>query len=567
MKEVVPTNLRESITRQVFIAPLSKEHINNSVITDKICRRAKEIVSIEGLIPVDLVSDALTDEEERKLWEIFPDGKIRIWGTTEANEAIWDSINTGDYVLFYKRGYYIFLAEIALKMNNKGLAEKVWGEYQAGETWNLIFFVKNVQPIQISREKLNKIAGYNENFVPRGFMRVNEEAAKKIIAEIIMKKTKIEGRKMTVKDVLNHLEKEKEFSKIIKTAFAHLIAGKNIVFYGAPATSKTYLAKKICESICGEKNFSIETANAEWSHFDIIGGKTTNGFKEGIVLKAIKECEKSINNGRPYWLIIDELNRANLDLAFGEIFTQLDIDHREKPLKPYGAEEEYFVPLSFRIIATMNTYDRSLLFSLGYAFMRRFAFIQVESLFKHTEEEEGELKVPDDIKNIISDDRIKRIKKIAFSSVLKHFCTKKGEDRAFLFEDFELTRDQLEEILNQLKINELDIIDLLNYISYKMTNEGLVEIGHAIVFDAVKFAIAHHLLFPKASIRELLDEAVSAYLLPQLEYFMPKLRKGKIFGEKKIAESWNNIKSIFEKLNLPFTLKRLNEAEEEFRVI
>ena len=73
-----PLSARE---KQVFIAPVSREHINEDIISDEIRKKAKELVSIEGLIPIGLVSDTLSDENKRRLQEIFPDGKIRIWGT------------------------------------------------------------------------------------------------------------------------------------------------------------------------------------------------------------------------------------------------------------------------------------------------------------------------------------------------------------------------------------------------------------------------------------------------------------------------------------------------------
>jgi len=38
----------------------------------------------------------------------------------------------------------------------------------------------------------------------------------------------------------------------------------------------------------------------------------------------------------------------------------------------------YFIPEDWRIIATMNTFDKTSLYEMSYAFMRRFAFIPVD---------------------------------------------------------------------------------------------------------------------------------------------------------------------------------------------
>jgi hypothetical protein len=64
----------------------------------------------------------------------------------------------------------------------------------------------------------------------------------------------------------------------------------------------------------------LTTATADWSTFDTLGGYTPSAegpglvFEEGLFLQAIRENK---------WLIIDELNRADVDKAFGQLFTVL----------------------------------------------------------------------------------------------------------------------------------------------------------------------------------------------------------------------------------------------------
>jgi len=55
--------------------------------------------------------------------------------------------------------------------------------------------------------------------------------------------------------------------------------------------------------------------------------------------------------------------------------------------------------------------------------------------------------------------------------------------------------------------------------------------------------------------------------LPQLEYFMPKLRRARIFGEERYKNCWERITKAIMNLNLPKTSKKLKEAEEGFKVI
>jgi MoxR-like ATPase len=94
-------------------------------------------------------------------------------------------------------------------------------------------------------------------------------------------------------------------------------------------------------------------------------------------------------------LIIDEFNRANIDQAFGELFSVLSgqavvLPHRRNefapPLSivPHDSDvpdgtDPICIPKPWRMIATMNTSDRGLLFTLSRALMRRFAFVNVGS--------------------------------------------------------------------------------------------------------------------------------------------------------------------------------------------
>ncbi|XGI84763.1 AAA family ATPase (plasmid) [Halorutilales archaeon Cl-col2-1] len=185
--------------------------------------------------------------------------------------------------------------------------------------------------------------------------------------------------------------KEDEILDQVTTALEN---GNHVLLVGPPGTGKSKLAKTVCESI-ENIDYNFVTANSDWSTFDTVGGyhpeKDENlRFKPGVFLDSFKD-----ENGHPQneWLVIDEINRADIDKAFGSLFSVLagdDVtlsftDESDENIQIVsngdiiqGKEDNiYYVPDDWRMISTMNTLDKTSLYEMSYAFMRRWAFVSV----------------------------------------------------------------------------------------------------------------------------------------------------------------------------------------------
>lgn len=186
----------------------------------------------------------------------------------------------------------------------------------------------------------------------------------------------------TAEDFLQDVYMDAERYQTLK---ALVLTKKNVILQGAPGVGKTFAAKRLAYSIMGEKDASrvqMVQFHQSYSYEDFIMGfrPTETGFalKKGVFYEFCRKAEK--DDERPYFFIIDEINRGNLSKIFGELFMLIESDKRGVELQLLYADEQFSIPGNVHIIGMMNTADRSLAM-LDYALRRRFAFFEMPPAF------------------------------------------------------------------------------------------------------------------------------------------------------------------------------------------
>ena len=161
---------------------------------------------------------------------------------------------------------------------------------------------------------------------------------------------------------------------------------KNVILAGPPGVGKTFAAKRLAYSMMGEKDPSrvqLIQFHQSYSYEDFMMGyrPTKDGEFRLEFGPFYDSCELArLDEERPYFFIIDEINRGNISRIFGELLMLIENDKRGQQLRLLYKKEDFSVPKNVHIIGMMNTADRSLA-TLDYALRRRFGFFELAPAF------------------------------------------------------------------------------------------------------------------------------------------------------------------------------------------
>jgi 5-methylcytosine-specific restriction protein B len=171
--------------------------------------------------------------------------------------------------------------------------------------------------------------------------------------------------------------------------FDLLMTRRFVVIQGPPGTGKTRMALQVLgREYHGQGQVVQFHPNTTYESF--VGGLApiSSGNQLGVqfapqpgYLMNAAKAAKAIAP-KPYLLVIDEINRADLAKVMGEAIYLLESDDAQRPAlhmpfdfgEPFG--QEFALPANLHILGTMNSADRSIAI-LDVAIRRRFAFVDL----------------------------------------------------------------------------------------------------------------------------------------------------------------------------------------------
>ena len=279
--------------------------------------------------------------------------------------------------------------------------KSVEGIVNGSKNTNLLKIIES--DIKWLKEKKGKTIEISDIMNPKNMVIITAKAGD------VVKKV-IDGISVSAKMEVVKKMARTDYETIMRTMNIH-----QMVLQGPPGTSKTYGAKEFIlkqidsrftldenEKELNDHQITDDMYDDNWQppaegtdlFWDIVQFHPSYGYEDFVrgitvetneenkiayktvdkILGKIVRIASKLKDNTPVYLIIDEINRANVSTTFGELIYALE--YRDKQVNtPYtiGKSSKLALPNNLYIIGTMNTADKSI-GNIDYAIRRRFIF-------------------------------------------------------------------------------------------------------------------------------------------------------------------------------------------------
>ncbi len=374
---------KEDITKgelpRIFIAPRSNEQSSRNF--EK---------TIEGGYKKSDLLPLLSGEDKEALKDV---DTLMIWGNKPSLQSKWEKMRKGDWVLFYKNGNISFAGKLLYKTHNKAIANELWGP-QMGEngtvvSWEYIFFVSDLKPVNKAYKIMADLAGY-KGAVVQGFQPYKEEGVEEIIRqfgsvdnflfekELDQKLKPMDIKKESFK--LDDLREGLEISgihiqeKLISRYVTSLLTKPFVILTGLSGSGKTKLALAFALWICEDNaQYKIIPVGADWTNREPLFGYPNaleaNKYilPDSGALTLMLEAAKEQNQNKPYFLILDEMNLSHVERYFADFLSAME-SGEPIPLHNgvgdwHGVPSSIKLPKNLFVIGTVNIDETTYMFS------------------------------------------------------------------------------------------------------------------------------------------------------------------------------------------------------------
>ena len=131
--------------------------------------------TIQNSVSIQDISRYLTEDQKSELLKYFPEGNLRVWGVVDGSEGKhlpeWKSIKKGDVAVFTWDSAIRSHAIVFGKLVSAELSTYLWNDNR----YKNIYFLGNIENVEISYKVFNKLLGYSKNFNYQGFRVLSED--------------------------------------------------------------------------------------------------------------------------------------------------------------------------------------------------------------------------------------------------------------------------------------------------------------------------------------------------------------------------------------------------------